>query len=218
MENTKVQEYAANLFQRYPELLPASESISQAYSIIENSFFKSGTLFICGNGGSASDAEHITGELSKGFLLKRELPDELKTKMNERLGENISGITGKLQMGLKAMVLSAHQALSTAFTNDVDPLLCYAQQLFVMGGENDCLLGISTSGNAENILNAFKVAGAMGIKRILLTGEGNGKCAPYADCIIHAPAKETYRVQEYHLPIYHTLCMMIEERFFGKND
>jgi D-sedoheptulose 7-phosphate isomerase len=114
------------------------------------------------------------------------------------------------------MVLSAHQALSTAFTNDVDPMLCYAQQLFAMGSEGDCILGISTSGNAENILNAFKVAGGMGIKRILLTGEGNGKCAAYTDCVIHAPAKETFRVQEYHLPIYHTLCMMIEERFFGK--
>ena len=218
MENTRIQEYAGDLFRRYPELLPASESIFQAYSIIENAFFKSKILFICGNGGSAADAEHITGELSKGFLLKRELPEEHRTKMNERLGENINDITGKLQMGLKAMVLSAHQALSTAFTNDVDPMLCYAQQLFAMGSEGDVLLGISTSGNAENILNAFKVAGGLGIKRILLTGEGNGKCAAYADCVIHAPAKETFRVQEYHLPIYHTLCMMIEERFFGKHE
>ena len=117
MENTKVQKYAENLFQRFPELLPASESIFQAYSIIENSFFKSKILFICGNGGSAADAEHITGELSKGFLLKRELPEEMKREMNERLGENMDDITCKLQRGLKSMVLSAHQALSTAFTN-----------------------------------------------------------------------------------------------------
>ena len=216
MENTKVQEYADTLFKRYPELLSCSESILKAYSIMKNSFFKSGTLFICGNGGSASDAEHITGELSKGFLLKRELPDELKKKMNETSGENLDAITSRLQMGLKAMVLSAHQALSTAFANDVDPLLCFAQQLFVMGSEKDVVMGISTSGNAENILNAFKVAGGMGMKRILLTGEGSGKCVPYADCVIHAPARETYKAQEYHLPIYHALCMMIEERFFGK--
>ena len=216
MENTKVKEYAETLFQRFPELRASSESIFQAYSIIENSFVKSGMIFLCGNGGSAADAEHITGELSKGFILKRELPESLRHQMNERLGENMDDITGKLQMGLKAMVLSAHQSLSTAFTNDVDPLLCYAQQLFAMASENDCIMGITTSGNAENILNAFKVAGGLGMKRILLTGEGNGKCAAYADCIIHAPAKETYRVQEYHLPIYHTLCMMLEERFFGK--
>lgn len=215
MENTKIRRYAEDLFARYPELLPSSESIFQAYSIIENSFFKSGMIFLCGNGGSASDAEHIAGELSKGFLLKRELPESLRKEMNERLGENIDEITGKLQMGLKAMVLSAHHALSSAFANDVDPVLCYAQQLFAMGSENDCILGITTSGNAENILSAFKVAGGMGMKRILLTGEGNGKCVPYSDCVIHVPAKETYKVQEYHLPVYHALCMMLEERFFG---
>ena len=216
MDNISVQKYADTLFQRYPELLSCSESILQAYSIMENSFFKSGTLFICGNGGSASDAEHITGELSKGFLLKRELPDDLKRKMNENLGENIDAITSRLQMGLKAMVLSAHQALSTAFANDVDPKLCCAQQLFVMGSQKDVVMGITTSGNAENVLNVFKVAGGLGMKRILLTGSGCGKCVPYSDCVIHAPAAETYRIQEYHLPIYHTLCMMIEERFFGK--
>ena len=216
MENTKVQEYADTLFKRYPELLPCSDSILQAYSIMENSFFKSGTLFICGNGGSAADAEHITGELSKGFLMKRELPEDLKRKMNETLGENIDAVTSRLQMGLKAMVLNAHQSLSTAFANDVDPLLCWAQQLFVMGSPDDVVLGISTSGNAENILNVFKVAGGLGMKRILLTGVGNGKCVSYADCVIHAPSTATYRIQEFHLPIYHTLCMMLEERFFGK--
>ena len=114
MENTKIQKYADDLFQRFPELLSSSESIFQAYSIIENAFFKSKILFICGNGGSAADAEHITGELSKGFLLKRELSPDLKSKMNERLGENIDHITCKLQMGLKAMVLSAHQAVAAA--------------------------------------------------------------------------------------------------------
>ena len=112
MENTKIREYAERLFQRFPELRSSSESIFNAYSIIENSFFKSGMIFICGNGGSAADAEHIVGELSKGFLLKRELPEQLRREMNEKLGENMDDITGKLQMGLKAMVLSTHQSLS----------------------------------------------------------------------------------------------------------
>ena len=137
-------------------------------------------------------------------------------KVTEKLGEDASGLCAKLQMGMRAMLLSAHPALSSAYANDVDPLMCYAQQLFVMGRKQDVVIGLSTSGNAENIQNVFKVAGGLGIRRILFTGNRHGKCERYADCVIAVPESETYRIQELHLPVYHAVCIMLEEYFYGK--
>ena len=201
-----VNKHAERLFSRFPELEQYSESFRRVYSILKNTFVKGGTLFICGNGGSCADADHITGELLKSFVLKREPSAEVKAAFERTLGEE--NILDQLQPGLKAISLNNHPALSSAYINDVNPLMVFAQQLFVLGREGDVVLGISTGGGAKNVCNAFKAARAMGISTILLTGEKHGICEKYADEILRAPAVETYRVQEYHLPMYHTLCMM----------
>lgn len=214
--NKNVNKHIESLISRYPELQSIKESLYTIYFILEKSFFNSGTLFVCGNGGSASDAEHIVGELMKNFRKNRKIPEKELNKFHEILKDG--DISAKLQKGFPAVSLNGHPALSSAYANDVDPLMAYAQQLYVLGKENDVLIGISTSGNAENVLNAFKVARVKGIKTILFTGKNNGKCEEYADCILKAPSMETYIVQEYHLPIYHTLCMMIEERFCGDDE
>lgn len=204
------------LLNRYPGLASCAEEITEAYQILRNSIGQGGTVFVCGNGGSHADADHIIGELSKGFLSKRTVPAEIAARMTEKLGEDASGLCAKLQMGMRAMLLSAHPALSSAYANDVDPLMCCAQQLFVMGRKQDVVIGLSTSGNAENIQNVFKVAGGLGIRRILFTGNRHGKCERYADCVIAVPESETYRIQELHLPVYHAVCIMLEEYFYGK--
>lgn len=204
------------LLNRYPGLASCAEEITEAYQILRDSIGQGGTVFVCGNGGSHADADHIIGELSKGFLSKRTVPAEIATRMTEKLGEDASGLCAKLQMGMRAMLLSAHPALSSAYANDVDPLMCCAQQLFVMGRKQDVVIGLSTSGNAENIQNVFKVAGGLGIRRILFTGNRHGKCERYADCVIAVPESETYRIQELHLPVYHAVCIMLEEYFYGK--
>lgn len=214
--NKSVNKQMEQLFTRYPSLRGIGENLHRAYSILEKTFFNSGTLFVCGNGGSASDAEHIVGELMKNFLRKRPMPEGEKKIFREVLGPG--DISSKLQMGFRAVCLNGHPALSSAYANDVDPLMAYAQQLYVLGKEGDAFIGISTSGNAVNVLNALKVARVKKISSILLTGENHGICEPYADCLIKVPLRETYQIQELHLPIYHALCLMIEERFYGNNE
>lgn len=197
-----------------PELEKTAPDIEKAFNMICESYLNDGTLFACGNGGSACDAEHIVGELMKSFII-RERPVPLSTQKAfcDTLGDE--NHIDKLQAGLRAISLHSHLGLSSAYVNDVDPLMVYAQQLFVLGRKGDVLIGISTSGNAVNVRNVFKTAKAMGIGTILMAGLSNGTCEKYADCIIRSPEKETYRIQEYHLPIYHCLCMMLEERFYG---
>ena len=208
--NNPAREALEELLERYPALKKASEELEKCYFLLCECFRKDGILYLCGNGGSAADAEHIAGELMKGFLSLRPLPEE----MREKIGDE--AIFSSLQQGLRAVSLLSHPALSSAFANDVDPRLVYAQQLYVMGREGDVLLGITTSGNAKNVLAAFKVAKAKGMKTILLTGENHGLCEAFADLAVHAPEKTTYKVQEYHLPLYHTLCIMLERTFYGK--
>ena len=222
MQNDPIAESVmATLLARHPALAACADKITDAYRILRDSIAQGGTVFVCGNGGSHADADHIIGELSKGFLLKRKLPAELVKSMSEKLGEDAVFLRqefkarGRLQMGMRAMLLDAHPALSSAYANDVDPVMCYAQQLFVMGRENDVVIGLSTSGNAENIRNVFKVAGGRGIKRILFTGNRHGKCEQYADCVIDVPESETYKIQELHLPTYHAICIMLEEYFYA---
>ena len=216
MQNDPIAESVmATLLARHPALAACADKITDAYRILRDSIAQGGTVFVCGNGGSHADADHIIGERSKGFLLKRKLPAELVKSMSEKLGEDATDLCGRLQMGMRAMLLDAHPALSSAYANDVDPVMCYAQQLFVMGRENDVVIGLSTSGNAENIRNVFKVAGGRGIKRILFTGNRHGKCEQYADCVIDVPESETYKIQELHLPTYHAICIMLEEYFYA---
>lgn len=212
--NKNVNKHVEDLLKRFPELECITENLYTIYCTLQNSFFNSNTFFVCGNGGSSCDGEHIVGELMKSFRIKRKMPDQLSERFEQILGKE-ENIADKLQMGFRAISLNNHPGLSSAYINDVDPLMVYAQQIFVMGREGDVLMGISTSGNAVNVYNAFKAAKVMGIRTILLTGEKCGICEKYADILLKVPSSETYIIQEYHLPVYHTLCSMIEEGFYG---
>jgi D-sedoheptulose 7-phosphate isomerase len=171
-------------------------------------------LLVCGNGGSAADAEHIVGELMKGFVKRRPLPNDVAEKL-KNVDNDIGKYLGEnLQQGLPAIALHTHTALSTACMNDIDGNIIYAQQVYGYGSEKDILLGISTSGNAKNVLYAMIAARAKGLKTIALTGGTGGEMKRHADVAIIVPETETYKIQELHLPVYHTLCLMIEEYFF----
>ena len=211
-----MNKFVAELVRRYAALTTCAADIENAIDMISACFAGGNTLFLCGNGGSGADADHIAGELLKGFLLKREITPPELAALTERFGAEGATLGGKLQRGLRTVSLLSHPGFITAFCNDVDPAMIYAQQLYAQGRRGDVLLGISTSGNAENVRQAFMTAAFCGIKTILLTGAKSGKCVPYADLTSHAPETETYKIQELHLPIYHTMCMAIEDNFFGK--
>lgn len=196
------------LIERYPALSVCREQIETVVSAFVEMHKNGGALLLCGNGGSAADCEHISGELLKGFLLKRPLND------TEKLGIS-SEISEKLQGGIKAIPLTSLSALGTAFSNDVDADLVYAQLVSVFGGENDVFLGISTSGNAKNVCAAADVARARGLKTFGLTGVSGGRLADICDCTIKVPECETFKIQELHLPVYHAICAQVEEIVFG---
>ena len=207
-----------NLIARYPILTIAKDSIARAFETLADCFAAGGKLLIAGNGGSAADAEHIVGELMKSFCLPRpmsaafrEAAESADPEMGRVLGEG-------LQQGLPAIALSAHTALGTAWMNDCDPALVFAQQVAGYGRPGDVLLGITTSGNSLNIRYAAVAARAAGLKVLSLTGAPGGKIAALSDVCIHVPATETFKVQELHLPVYHCLCLMLEERFFGQDE
>ena len=203
-----------SLYERYPQLEACRKDISEAYGILCNSFASGGKLLIAGNGGSASDAEHIVGELMKGFLKPRHVPESLEQALMEADSE-LGPVLGKrLQGALPAIALDGEIALSTAFQNDVDPQLCFAQQVLGYGKAGDVFLGISTSGNSRNVVYAAVTARAMGMKVIGLTGASESRLSKITDVCIRVPETETYKVQELHLPVYHALCLMLEERFF----
>lgn len=213
----RVEKQLEILVNRYPELSAVKKEISEAYQILENCYAKEGKLLAAGNGGSAADAEHIVGELMKGFKLPRKpeagFADKL-IKENEELG---TVLAESLQGALPAIALDGHPALSTAYMNDCEPLLCFAQQVNGYGKSGDVFLGISTSGNSKNVLYAATTAHAKGMKVIGLTGAKSSKLEQMSDVCIKVPQTETYMIQELHLPVYHCLCLMLEERFFGEN-
>lgn len=204
------------LIRRYPILDSIKEKIIEAYLLIEVCYQNGGKLLIAGNGGSAADAEHIVGELMKGFKMER-TPDR---KFAEKLMaiDKIRGekLAKDLQGGLPAIALNNHSSLNSAYLNDVEGVECYAQQVYGYGKEGDVFLGISTSGNSDNIIYATVVAKAKGMKIIGFTGAKGGHLAETADVAIKVPEIETYMIQELQLPVYHCLCLMLEERFFGK--
>lgn len=202
------------LIKRYPELEVCAESIWEAYKILEECYLHDGKLLIAGNGGSAADAEHIAGELMKRFKKSRPIPCDLAIRLKQIDQERGEELSKNLERGLMAIPLVAHEALSTAYINDVDGLGVFAQQLYGFGRKGDVFLGISTSGNSKNIMSTTVVARALDIKVIGLTGESGGELAKVADVIIKVPQAETYMIQELHMPIYHCLCLMLEERFF----
>lgn len=208
--------YLDDLTFRYPVLTACSNSIMQAYLIIRNSYLHGGKILIAGNGGSAADAEHIVGELMKGFVLRREIDEVLASNIIQTSPELGSTLNENLQMALPAIALDGHPSLTTAYMNDCEPELCFAQQVNGYGNEGDVFLGISTSGNSRNILYAAVVARAKKLKVIGLTGEKESKLSDYSDVCIRVPERETYKIQELHLPVYHCLCLMLEKYFFGK--
>nr|WP_300324916.1 SIS domain-containing protein [uncultured Anaerostipes sp.] len=204
------------LIERYPKLEEIRQDIINAYLIMETTYENGGKLLIAGNGGSAADSEHIVGELMKGFKMARK-PNEMFTRKlkaeNEELGTILAD---NLQGALPAIALDSHPALSTAYMNDCEPLLCFSQQVNGYGKAEDVFLGISTSGNSKNILYAAITAHAKGMKVIGLTGARDSKLSGSADVMVKAPETETYMVQELHLPIYHCWCLMLEDHFFGE--
>ncbi len=207
---------SGELFERFPELKEAEASIICAYNMIKAAFSRDCTLFACGNGGSGADAEHMVGELMKGFLLPRTIVPSSRLKLEEMYGDEGLEFAGNLQEGFRAISLNGHPSLATAFGNDVDFEMVFAQQLYALGREGDVLVGFSTSGNSVNVVNALKVASAIGIKTIAFTGEPGGNCSSVVDCCIKVPETETYKIQELHLPVYHAVCALLEDEFYGK--
>lgn len=202
------------LIQRYPQLEIIEREILNAYEVLAAAYKAGNKLLVAGNGGSAADADHIVGELMKGFKSKRVIDWKIKKEL-----QSIDPILGKelgekLQGTLCAINLANHISLNTAFSNDVDGSMCFAQQVWGYGDDGDVFLGITTSGGAENIVKAAVVAKAKRMKVIALTGNKLGNLAKVADVVINVPEQETFKVQELHLPIYHCLCLMLEEEFF----
>lgn len=206
--------YLQELTERYPALKGLEEEIRAAYLVIKESFEAGGKLLVAGNGGSCADAEHIVGELMKSFVKPRPLPEALKEALIREEPMFGGALSDRLQRGLPAIALNSHPGLTSAFLNDVDGEMAYAQQVLGYGKKGDVFLGITTSGNAKNIRYAAVTARAMGLRVVGLTGRGGGALRELCDAVVIAPEKETYRIQELHLPIYHALCLMLEERFF----
>ena len=214
MLNDKLEE----LIERYHCLSTVSDQINEAYAILEDTYKNKGKLLVAGNGGSAADAEHIVGELMKKFRIHRPVSEEYRKRLFEVAPDRAEYLSNNLEQSLRAIALVGHEALTTAYINDVDGYGVFAQQLFGYGDEGDAFLAISTSGNSRNIIDAAVTARAMRIKVIGLTGQNGGILKKYADVLIAVPEVETYKVQELHLPVYHCLCQMLEETFFGKEE
>lgn len=209
------RDYILNLVQRYPKLLGMEMVIWEAIDIIIKCYDNKGKLLTAGNGGSASDAEHIVGELMKGFVCSRKISSTMRQHINcvaPEMGENICD---KLQEALPAISLVGHSSLTSAYLNDVDGIMGFAQQVYGFGNAGDVFWALTTSGNSQNVINASIVAKAKGLKVIALTGGTGGKIKAIADVSIIVPESETYIIQEYHLPIYHCICLAVENYFFG---
>lgn len=205
----------AQLIGKYPDLAPVQKDIYDAYVKMKESFEVGGKLLVCGNGGSSSDSDHIVGELMKGFLSKRPLPANERERFSERFGEEGADLANLLQGSLPTIGLSSHAALVSAVANDTDPSMVYAQQVYGYGKANDILFGISTSGNSQNVIRAIQVAKVKGLATIGLTGATGGRMKALCDIAICVPYVSTPDVQERHLPIYHALCIAIEEALFA---
>ncbi len=217
MKTNKIKMQIDFLIKRYPKLDICKADIVKAYELLQECYLLRGKLLVVGNGGSAADSEHIVGELMKGFRKTRKLGDEQRKKLIETDMKLGTILAEKLQGALPAISLNGHPSLATAYMNDCDPLLCFAQEVNGYGNKNDVFLGISTSGNSENILYAAVTAKARGMKVIGLTGARESRLSEIADVCIKVPETETYMIQELHLPVYHCLCLMLEERYFGED-
>ncbi len=202
------------LLKRYPELTAVSEDIEKTVELLADMYRSGGKLLCCGNGGSASDSEHIVGELMKCFKIKRPIKKELADALSEYGSEGVE-LAETLEAALPAVSLCGHSALSTAYGNDRNPYMVFAQQVNGFGCAGDTLLALTTSGNSKNCLYAAMVAKAKGMKVIGITGAKGGKLSKLADICIKVPETETYLVQELTLPVYHYICAKLEEIFFA---
>ena len=211
----RLEKHIDLLLQRYPSLEAIKEDIINGYLIMEECYENGGKLLVAGNGGSAADSEHIAGELMKRFTIQRPVSKEFAEKLVAIDAVRGAELAKNLECSLMAIPLVAHEALTTAYINDVDGLGVFAQQLFGYGKPGDVFLGISTSGNSKNVMNATVVARALGVKVIGLTGAKGGELANVSDVVVKVPETETYMIQELHLPIYHCWCLMLEDKFFG---
>lgn len=209
-----VIELERELFYRYPQLMPCRESFNKAFECLKAVYSNNGKLLVAGNGGSAADSEHIVGELMKSFLFNRKIDADFESKLVSEFGGNGFELASKLEGALSAIPLTSMPALTSAFANDVDAAVGFAQMLYGYGDKGDVFIGISTSGNSKNIIYALMAAKAKGIHTIILTGDTGGKCREFADIVICVPESETFKIQELHLPIYHALCSMLETEFF----
>jgi len=212
-----VENLLQKLLKQYPVLNDIRQPLFEAYEIIKRTYEKGGKLLICGNGGSAADADHIVGELMKSFSIRRPISPDIQEFLNENYGKAGIHMSEKLEGALPAISLSCHSALNTAFANDVDPDLIFAQQIIGYGKKGDVLLGISTSGNSVNTLYAMMAAKAKGLSVVGLVGRNGGEFTKYCDVLINVGGTNTPEIQELHLPVYHTLCGMLEIHFFGND-
>lgn len=217
MLEPRLQKHIDLLISRYPALKQIEEDIINAYLVMEQCYLKDSKLLVAGNGGSAADAEHIAGELMKRFKIPRPVTGEFAEALKKTDAVRGEKLAKNLEQGLMVIPLVAFEALSTASLNDVDGDTVFAQQLFGFARSGDVFLGISTSGNSKNIMYASVVARALGLKIVALTGKDGGELARIADVAVIVPENETYMIQELHLPIYHCWCLMLEDRFFGKD-
>ncbi|MEE3434182.1 MAG: SIS domain-containing protein [Treponema sp.] len=209
-------DYIKELIERYPALAICEKDIRAAASAIIDSYKAGGKLIVAGNGGSAADSDHITGELLKSFVKKRKPEQKFLDALSAIDSDTGSYLSDKLQGSLPAIALTNNSALMTASLNDVDGNVLFAQQVMGFGKKGDVFLGISTSGNSKDVIYALAVAKALGVKTVALTGKTGGKCKAVADISIVVPENETFKIQELHLPVYHALCLTIEE-YFWKN-
>ncbi len=207
-------DYIKELIERYPALSVCEKDIRAAADAIINSYKAGGKLIVAGNGGSAADSDHITGELLKSFVKKRKPDQKFLDALSAIDSDTGSYLSDKLQGSLPAIALTNNSALMTASLNDVDGNVLFAQQVMGFGKKEDVFLGISTSGNSKDVIYALAVAKAIGVKTVALTGKTGGKCKALADISIVVPENETFKIQELHLPVYHALCLTIEEYFW----
>lgn len=206
------------LCERYPSLTTVKPAIEEACNQLIAGYESGGKVLVCGNGGSSSDSDHIVGELMKSFELKRPIRTDVQDRLAAISPERGSYLAKHLQQGLPAISLTTHTALITAVANDIDADIIFAQQVIGYGQPNDILIAISSSGNSRNVVDACLVAKAMNLKVIGLTGETGGKMKEFCDTLINVPGRRTAFVQELHLPVYHLICLVIEEHFFGNKE
>ena len=204
-----------DIFERYDNLEICRDDMERGVRMMCETYYKGGKILVCGNGGSCADSEHIVGELMKSFVLPRNIPQSDAERLENLLGDDAELFKNNLQRGIPAFSLCSQSGVMTAYNNDVNADLVYAQLLYASAKKEDLLIGISTSGNSKNVVNAVKVAKAIGIKSLCMTGARECEIDKFADCVIKVPETETYKIQELHLPVYHYLCLETEKILFG---